>query len=86
MNEDQKNSEHLKSIPLTNSEILLFFFLPFPFFGVIKKRKNDFNESEIKRFRRYGYDLKIKQAEQMTIYGRIFYVAIIIITTYLLNT
>ncbi|EDP70339.1 hypothetical protein FBALC1_06268 [Flavobacteriales bacterium ALC-1] len=82
---EEKNKEKRKTIPLTSSEALTFFFIPFAFFGIDKFRKNDFNQSEMERFKAYGFDLKVKQANELTIYGRIFYIAITIIIIYLIQ-
>lgn len=85
LTEQEKNIESRKTIPLKASESLTFFFIPFSFFGLDKFRKNDFNESEMERFKKYGFDLKIKQANELTIYGRVFYIALTIIIIYLLK-
>lgn len=85
MTQEQQNKENRKTIPLTNSEVLTFFFIPFGFFGPKRFKNNDFNASELERFKHYGFDLKVKQANELTIYGRVFYIALIIITIYLFN-
>lgn len=85
MTEEERNKEKRKLIPLTNEESLTFFFIPFPFFGPRSKKNNDFNESELDRFNRFGFDLKIKQAKELTILGRIFYIALFIIVIYFIK-
>lgn len=85
MTEEEKNIEKRKTIPLTTSESLTFFFIPFGFFGANQFKNNDFNESEIERYKRNGFHLKIKQANELTICGRVFYVSLIIIIIYLIK-
>ena len=85
MTQEQENNENRKKIPLTNSEVLTFFFIPFGFFGMNRFKNNDFNESELERFKHYGFDLKVRQANELTLFGRVFYIALIIIIIYLIN-
>ncbi|WP_299128442.1 hypothetical protein [uncultured Winogradskyella sp.] len=85
MQQEDLNNQKRKTIPLKASESLSFFFLPFAFFGTINKKNNDFNKSEIERFKRYGFDLKLKQARELTIFGRIFYMSLIFIIIYLIK-
>lgn len=82
---EEDNKEKRKTIPLTNSESLTFFFMPFGFFGINRFKNNDYNESELERFRKYGFDLKVKQAKELTICGRAFYIAITLIIIYFLK-
>ncbi len=82
MTEEEKNVQKRKLMPLSNSESLLFFFLPFRFSGRAKWENNDYNTSEIQRFKKYGFDLKLKQAKQLTVYGRLFYLSLTIIIIY----
>jgi hypothetical protein len=85
LTEEEQNIKKRKSVPLTAIESLIFFFIPFSFFGSINKKNTDFNKSEIKRFKKHGYDLKVKQAKELSIYGKIFYFSLIIIIIYLIN-
>ncbi|BAO74308.1 hypothetical protein [Winogradskyella sp. PG-2] len=85
MTQEKENKKNRKTISLNNSEVLTFFFIPFGFFGMHRFKKNDFNESELERFKHYGFDLKVKQANELTIYGRVFYIALIMIILYLFN-
>ena len=85
MTEEEKNIEKRKSIPLTTSESLIFFFIPFAFFSTRNKKNNDFNKSELDRFKEYGFNLKIKQAKELTFFGKLFYIAITIIIIYLIK-
>ncbi len=85
MTEEEKNRLNRKTIPLTNSESLTFFFLPFAFFGNTIGKSNDYNESEIERFRTYGFELKIKQAYGLMKFGKLFYLGLFIIAIYFLK-
>ncbi|NRB83584.1 MAG: hypothetical protein HRU49_07400 [Winogradskyella sp.] len=85
MSQEEVNKEKRKTIPLTTSESLTFFFLPFSFFGPRNKKHNDFNKSELDRFEEYGFYLKIKQAKELTLYGKLFYIAITVIIIYLMK-
>jgi len=80
---EQKNAKKRKSQPLTNSEALSFFFIPIGFAKWRNWENTDFNASEMDRFRKFGFERKIKQAHEMRIYGAIFYISIAIIITYL---
>ena len=85
MNQETDNTEKRKTTPLTNSEAALFFFLPLGFFGINKTKSTEFNESELERFKRYNFDLKLKQAREMKIGGIIFYLSLMIIIAYFLQ-
>ncbi len=79
---EQKNTEKRKQLSLSNSETLSFFFLPWSFFNLDKTKSIDFNESQLKRYKEYGFELKLKQAKQLIRYGRLFYISLVIIVTY----
>lgn len=83
LNLEKENKKNRKKIPLTNSEAFTFFFITIGFFS--PNQNNDFNETEIKRFEEYGFNLKIKQARELTIFGRLFYLALIIVVIFLIN-
>ena len=85
MNIEQENAEKRKNAPLSNSEALSFFFIPIGFAKLNRWRNTDFNESEIERFKKFGFERKIKQASEMRIFGMIFYISIAIILAYLLR-
>jgi len=89
---EQKNnldSEYLKykefkekrrSEPLTTEE--WFTFLIFPFFTPIpqyRSGKDHFSESEMKRFKKYGFSKKTKQAEKVKLLGVLFWILIFFI-------
>jgi hypothetical protein len=85
MDLEQKNAEKRKKAPLSNSEALMFFFIPFGFAKLKSWENTDFNASEIERFKKYGFERKIKQASEMRILGMIFYILIAIILALILN-
>ncbi|MFY7670033.1 hypothetical protein ACOSP6_02980 [Tenacibaculum sp. MEBiC06402] len=73
---ERKLSEELKQkrkeAPLTNEEWWTFFILPF-FTTAPSWRNDDATESEMDRFKKYGFEKKIKQAEKTRILGIIFW-------------
>ena len=85
MNLEKENSKKRKKIPLTVSEAVWFFFFPSGFFKLDKSKSTDFNESELERFEKYGYNLKLEQAQKLKKYGILFYISIAIILAYLLR-
>ena len=85
MNIEQENAEKRKNAPLSNSEALSFFFIPIGFAKLNRWKNTDFNESEIERFKKFGFERKIKQASEMRIFGMIFYISIVIILAYVLK-
>ncbi len=68
-----------KETPLTNEEWFSFFFLPF-FTPNHQWRDDLFTDSEMERFKKYGFDKKIKQAEKTKILGIIFWLSVVFIT------
>jgi hypothetical protein len=84
-NKEQENAEKRKNEPLSNSEALSFFFIPIGFAKINRWENTDFNQSEIERFKKFGFERKIKQASEMRIFGMIFYISIAIILAYLLR-
>ncbi|MFD1064393.1 hypothetical protein ACFQ1Q_14160 [Winogradskyella litorisediminis] len=84
-NQEQENAEKRKNIPLSNAEALSFFFIPIGFAKINRWKNTDFNESEIERFKKFGFERKIKQASEMRIFGMIFYISIAIILAYLIK-
>ena len=75
--------ENRKNEPLTNEEWLTFFIFPFlapnlsppHTFGI----NDDYSESEMERFQKYGFEKKIEQAEKVKIFGIIFWLSTIVI-------
>ena len=82
---EQENAEKRKNAPLSNSEALSFFFIPIGFAKLNRWKNTDFNESEIERFKKFGFERKIKQASEMRIFGMVFYISIAIILAYILK-
>ena len=85
MNLEQENAEKRKNATLSNSEAASFFFVPIGFAKINRWKNTDFNESEIERYKKFGFERKIKQASEMRIFGMIFYISIAIILAYLLR-
>ena len=85
MSLEKENIEKRKNAPLTNSEALSFFFIPIGFAKLNRWKNTDYNESEIERFKKFGFERKIKQASEMRIFGMVFYISIAIILAYILK-
>lgn len=79
MSIEKENIEKRKNASLSNSEALSFFFIPISFAKLNRWKNTDFNESEIDRFKKFGFERKIKQATEMRIFGMIFYISIAIL-------
>lgn len=74
----KKNELKRKSEPLTREEWWTFFI--FPFFTTKPNYRDDhYSQSELERFREYGFDNKIKEAIKVKLYGQLFWSSIIII-------
>lgn len=71
--QELKNKKKRKLESLTTKESLTFFFIPF------NGLANGFNESEEKRFEKYGYEKKISQMSTVQGLGRLFYVILFFI-------
>ena len=85
MNLEQENAEKRKNEPLSSSEAASFFFIPIGFAKIQRWKNTDFNESEIERYKKFGFERKIKQASEMRKFGMLFYISIAIILAYLLK-
>ncbi len=70
---------------LTYNEWLTFFL--FSFFSSKKTlwENEDFSESEIERFKKHGYQKKLKQAQQTKLFGLIFWVLMIFLFYFITN-
>lgn len=79
MTEEEKNKEKRKTIPLTTEEYLTFFFFPY------NDSAKGFNDSEDKRFKKYGFHTKLQQAKNARILGTIFYAVLFFIIVLLLK-
>lgn len=78
MTEKEKNTEIRKLKPLSISEKLSFFFLPFNLGSRLFPTK-DFNNTEVERFKKFGFDRKLTEARIFKKYGIIFYILLAII-------
>lgn len=74
--------EKRKQEPLTLKEWLLFFIFPF-FTPRPRYREDHFSISEFERFKKYGYETKLKQAKEVKIIGFIFWFITILLVAVL---
>lgn len=74
-----------QSDSLTYDEWLTFFL--FSFFSSKKTlwENEDFSESEIERFKKHGYQKKLKQAQQTKLFGLIFWALMIFLFYFITN-
>ena len=82
---EKENSERRKEKSLTNSEWLTFFFFPFKRYGFDPNSLDTFNEVEEGRFKRFGFDRKLKESVSARRWGMIFYWVLFIIIFYFIN-
>ncbi|WP_241148007.1 hypothetical protein [Lacinutrix jangbogonensis] len=76
----ERNKEKRKDEPLTSSEWLTFFLLPFRKKGDWDFENTDrFNEIEEERFEKFGFQRKQKESSLARAYGFISYLMITII-------
>lgn len=70
---------------LTYDEWLTFFL--FSFFSSKKTiwENEDFSETEIERFKKHGYQKKLKQAQQTKLFGLIFWALMIFLFYFITN-
>ncbi|WBL25484.1 hypothetical protein [Zunongwangia sp. HGR-M22] len=83
MNLEEDNRRKRAKENLSKTESLQFFILPFITPRARPKSTDDFSQSQLERFKNYGYDTKLKQANQLIIYGIIFWIGLVLIITYL---
>ena len=76
----KKFQNERKDKPLTNDEWLSFFILPF-FTTKPRWREDHFTESEMERFKKYGFEKKYRQAQKTRAHGYLFWFLIIICAT-----
>lgn len=70
--------EKRKTESLTRDEWFTFFF--FPFFTPISNNRNDhYSESELNRFKTYGFEKKLKEADNVKSFGCVFWFLIVLI-------
>jgi hypothetical protein len=80
LNLEEQNTQKRKSEPLTNSEWLTFFFLPFRKRGSWGFDNTDkFNEIEEERFEKFGFERKLKESSLARKYGIVCYLMVTII-------
>ena len=83
MNLELENKEKRKETPLTKGEWLAFFFVPVnPNWRLNPKSAN---QIEFERFKKYGFEKKVKQAEKARISGILFYLLIVLIVIIISN-
>ncbi|CAM1344855.1 hypothetical protein [Tenacibaculum amylolyticum] len=70
-----------KEEPLTNEELLTFFILQF-FTPKSIWRNDHFSESEMDRFKKHGFNRKIKQAKTVRVLGIIFWFLVFFIVIF----
>ncbi|WP_075340494.1 hypothetical protein [Tenacibaculum agarivorans] len=84
MTEEEKNRLKRKNAPLTYEEWLGFFFVPQQKSNTLFP-SDDFNDTEIERFKKFGFDKKLKQAYRAQFLGTIFYILVILISIILIK-
>ena len=80
-NIERENELKRKNASLTHEEWMTFFFLPF-FTSKPNNRNDDFSESELDRFKKYGFDNKVKEATKAKKYGSLFWFVITALAIY----
>ena len=78
---EKENKSNRQKASLTHSEWMTFFFLPF-FTPKSKGRNDHFSESELERFRKYGFENKLIEAEKAKRSGIIFWLVTIAILAF----
>lgn len=79
MTEKERNTNRRKNTSLTWDEWLGFFLIPVNLKHRTLFPTDDFNDSEIERFKKFSFDKKIKQSFQARILGVIFYFILILV-------
>ncbi|GAA4964662.1 hypothetical protein [Algibacter aquimarinus] len=79
LNLKKENELKRKNKSLTHNEWMTFFFLPF-LTPKPNHRNDDFSQSELDRFKKYGFDKKIKEASKAKKQGLLFWLVMILIT------
>ncbi|WP_299106164.1 hypothetical protein [uncultured Tenacibaculum sp.] len=81
MTEEEKNILKRKNTPLTWDEWLGFFLVPVNMSHRSLFPTDDFNDTEVERFKKFNFDKKLKQSYQARILGAIFYFILIVLFT-----
>lgn len=76
--EEKKNKEKRKTTPLTIEEWFTFFFIPIKNIGSKLFPAKEFNQTEEERFKKHGFEKKLKQLKIAKLLGIIFYIEVII--------
>ncbi|MCH4824622.1 hypothetical protein ML462_15720 [Gramella lutea] len=79
MEKEDFNKMNRKDKPLNTKEWLTFFFLPFLTTKPIWRNDN-FPQSELERFEKYGFEKKLEQAKKTQKLGKLFWFGIMIIS------
>ena len=80
-NLEKENQLKRKNASLTHTEWMTFFFLPF-FTPKHKYRNDHYSQSELERFKEYGFEKKIIEAEKTKRSGIIFWLVVITVTAF----
>lgn len=82
-NLEKENESNRKKASLTHSEWMTFFYLPF-FTTKHKHRVDHFSESELERFKKYGFENKLIEAKKAKRNGLILWFAITLIIVFII--
>ncbi|WP_405604203.1 hypothetical protein [Polaribacter sp. Asnod1-A03] len=77
MNQELENKEKRKTIPLTREEWLSFFI--FPVNSNWRLNPKSANQIEYERYKKFGFEKKIKQVKNARTAGILFYILLFII-------
>ena len=75
------HTQNRKTQSLTFEEKFLMFVIPF-FTPRPRWRQDHFSVSELERFRKHGFDKKLKQAQMIRVLGVIFWLSLFFIAIY----
>ncbi len=79
-NLEKKNKAEREKASLTREEWLTFFF--FPFFTTNPIWRNDHHtQSELERFKEYGFENKYLEAQKVKSYGMFFWFVVIVLVS-----
>ena len=86
MDLEEENRKKRKQADLTTKEWLDFFFFPSTsIFGSKYFPTDDFQDQEVERLRRFGFDKKEKQARQARTLGLVFYILMLFVLIWLID-
>ena len=77
LNKEELNKKKRKTIPLTKEELFNFFI--FPVNPNSRLNSKSANQIEFDRFKKFGFEKKMEQAETAQIAGVLFYFFLILI-------